>query len=122
MRKHIFGYYNRKADCFEHFAIFDSFDQLVDYDNTLVRCSTSDQCKGFEFANYILYPADYTLYDLGLVDYCPSTPVDWFTGSFNSLGDYNDCLGLKKESDYNVERDSDSCDSEPIYSSQSPRS
>lgn len=122
MKKYIFGFFNRKTLCYEDFVIFDDFSSLVDYEKALYTLRVSCKYPEFEFSNYILYPEDYTLLLLGELRLDSVQPADTCSLLFKSYGDFNDVLGLKKESDDDVERDSDSYDSEPIYSSKSPRS
>lgn len=118
MRKYIYGYYNRKTNSYEHFAIFDDVKQLIDYEGALYRCSRNSECKDFEFQGYTLYPNDYSVFCLGTIDYAPSNHLDWLKIAFENLGDFDVLLGVHEDFKGDVEdvEDSDCYDSEPIYS------
>lgn len=122
MKKFLFGFFNRKTLCYEDFVIFDDFSSLVDYVKALYTLRVSGKYPEFEFTNYILYPEDYTLLLLGELRLDSVQPADTCSLVYKSYGDFDDVLGIKKVSDDNVERETDICDSEPVYSSSSPRS
>lgn len=120
--KYVFGFYNRKTQCFEDFSIFASINELADYYKALYTLFESKKYPDFEFANFILYPYDYSVFRFDSVHFAPVNPINALIPDFKEYGDFVDILGIKKESDDDVERDSDDYDSEPVYSSQSSRS
>lgn len=123
MDKKLFGFYNRMTQCYDDFVVFESLDSLRNYYSAVYQIFLDRNNEDFQFADYILYPHDYTLVFLGDLKAVPNNPVDCVKFRYDDLGDFNDLIyNYKKESDKDVKRDSDAYDSEPVYSSQSPRS
>lgn len=104
MKKQLFGFFNRKTDSYEGFVIFDNIDALLDYEKALFRCSKSKECDNFQFADYILYPEDFSIYCLGFVDYTPSSYLDWLTPAFENFGDFDDLLGDDRDESNDSEK------------------
>ena len=104
MKKQLFGFFNRKTDSYEGFVIFDDIHALLDYERALYRCSKSKECDNFQFADYILYPEDFSIFCLGFVDYTPNSYLDWLTPAFENCGDFDVLLGDgKNESEHKEE-------------------
>lgn len=111
--------------CYDDFVVFNDLDSLRNYYSAVYQIFLDRNNEDFQFADYILYPHDYTLVFLGDLKVVPNNPVDCVKFRYDDLGDFNDLIyNYKKESDNDVKResDSDAYDSEPVYSDRSPRS
>lgn len=117
MKKQLFGFFNRKTLCYEDFAVFDDLDSLVDYEKALYSLRLSGKYPEFEFANFILYPEDYTLVLLCDLRLDSVQPADTCSLLYKSYGDFIDLIREEKK-----DEESDDYDSEPVYSGTSPRS
>lgn len=118
----LYGMYNRKTLCFDDFVIFKSLDDLTDYYRALYDLFISGKYTDFQFADFVLYPFDYTVYEIVRLDKIPHNSCDCIKDIVcEPRGDFSDLLNIKKESDDDGKRESDIYDSESVYSDSEPR-